>query len=46
MYRIKWWDAYGNSHISEPMNKLTADTFAANMNADQEPTLMLVYINI
>lgn len=46
MYCVKWWDAYGNPHISKPMNKQKANTFAKSMNADQEATLMLIYINI
>lgn len=44
-YCVKWWDAYGNPHISSPMSKQAANVFAASMNAEQEAIVFLIYTN-
>jgi hypothetical protein len=45
MYCVKWWDAYGNPRISNPMDEQAANVFAASMNAEQEAIVFLIYTN-
>lgn len=43
MYRVMWWDAFGDAHISEKMGKEKAIAFLNSMNPEQEARI--VYIN-
>ena len=45
IYCVKWWNAYGEPRISEPMDKQMAEAFASSMDADQEATIVLIYKN-
>ena len=42
MYKVMWWDAYGDAHISEIMLEADAEIFAGSMFPEQEAYLVYV----
>ena len=44
MYKVIWWDAYGNPHTSELMDYSTALIMRASMHESQEAELMFIWV--
>ncbi len=42
MFVVFYWDAYGNAHNTERMDRATAEAFAASMHPTQEAKLVYV----
>ena len=42
MYCVMYWDAYGDAHITEKVDKATAKTVIASMHPSQEARLVFV----
>jgi hypothetical protein len=42
-YVVVWWDAFGNPHQINNMQKQEADTLASTMLPEQEAIVFLVY---
>ena len=42
MYRVMWWDAYGDAQITEKMSKEKAEIVLSSMHSSQEARLVFV----
>jgi hypothetical protein len=42
MYIVMYWDAYGNAHNTERMDRAAAEAFAASMLPAQEARIVYV----
>lgn len=42
MYKVMWWNAAGDTRISESMQKAQAEAFAGSMLPEQEARLVYV----
>ncbi len=40
MYKVMWWDAKGGVHISEGMDKATAEHYAKAMFEEQDARIV------
>lgn len=43
LYRVMYWDAYGDAHVTEPMEKGKAETMAKSMLPHQDARTVLVF---
>lgn len=42
MYRVMWWNAYGDAQITEKMSKEKAEIVLSSMHSSQEARLVFV----
>ena len=42
MYRVMYWDAHGDAHVTEKMDKAKAETARDSMSPSQEARLVFV----